>query len=120
VKGTEQSIGGVLQNADHLGPGDDWRDAAAAPSTPSTGKGSSTKLPSTTMPCRRTGFSRTSHRPVLPATNVFNNPPAISIVQPTNDAAFSQPINLTIATETSDSDGAVVKVEFFCRSHKAR
>ena len=42
-----------------------------------------------------------------------NAPPTVSIVAPANGAVIPVPANLTITATANDSDGSVVKVEFF-------
>jgi uncharacterized protein (TIGR03118 family) len=44
---------------------------------------------------------------------VANVPPAVLIVSPANGATFISPANVTIQAGASDTDGAVMKVEFF-------
>jgi photosystem II stability/assembly factor-like uncharacterized protein len=43
----------------------------------------------------------------------INELPTISITSPINNASFIAPANVSIATEAFDSDGSIVKVEFF-------
>src|SRR5438094_7500734 len=42
-----------------------------------------------------------------------NNPPAVSIANPTDGANFSAHDNIRIAADAADADGTIVKVEFF-------
>jgi hypothetical protein len=42
-----------------------------------------------------------------------NSPPSISILSPTKSNAFTAPATVTIDATASDSDGSVVKVEFY-------
>ncbi|NOS70731.1 MAG: tandem-95 repeat protein, partial [Verrucomicrobia bacterium] len=42
-----------------------------------------------------------------------NAPPTVSIVSPTNGASFFAPGNFALLADAQDSDGTVVKVEFF-------
>ncbi len=42
-----------------------------------------------------------------------NNPPAVNITLPANNATFTAPANLTINASASDSDGAISKVDFY-------
>ncbi len=42
-----------------------------------------------------------------------NSPPSVSISNPTNNATFATPANITIQAIASDADGTVTKVEFF-------
>jgi hypothetical protein len=46
-------------------------------------------------------------------TAPVNSPPAINISSPTKSTAFIAPATITIDAAASDSDGTVVKVEFF-------
>src|SRR5206468_2628345 len=43
----------------------------------------------------------------------INNPPAISITSPSNNASFIAPAAITINANASDADGTISKVEFF-------
>jgi len=45
-----------------------------------------------------------------------SNPPTVSITDPTNNATFAAPTNLTINASASDSDGTVTQVQFFSGS----
>ena len=47
------------------------------------------------------------------ASSVPNVAPTIAILTPNNGATFSQPVNVTITANASDSDGTIGKVEFF-------
>jgi len=49
---------------------------------------------------------------------LFQNPPAVVLTSPTNNAFFFMPPNLTLMANASDSDGTVVKVEFFADGTK--
>ncbi len=49
----------------------------------------------------------------LGATNVFNQPPLCVLVSPTNGAGYSVPVDLALAATASDSNGVVVRVEFY-------
>jgi len=42
-----------------------------------------------------------------------NNPPAVSITSPAEDATFASPANITITANASDLDGEITKVEFY-------
>lgn len=42
-----------------------------------------------------------------------NNPPAVSITSPANNATFTNPATVTIMASASDADGSVSKVEFY-------
>jgi hypothetical protein len=42
-----------------------------------------------------------------------NAPPSVSIVNPANNAVFTQPAMVAISTSATDSDGTVTKVQFF-------
>ena len=44
---------------------------------------------------------------------IKNLPPTISLTAPANNASLTVPANVTITANAADSDGAVVKVEFF-------
>ena len=46
-------------------------------------------------------------------TNPGNNPPAVSITSPANNATFTPPATVSIQASASDNDGTVSKVEFF-------
>jgi titin len=48
----------------------------------------------------------------------INNPPTVSITNPTNNASFTAPATITIDATASDGDGTVGKVEFFQGSDK--
>ena len=50
------------------------------------------------------------------ASALVNTPPSISITNPTNGAVFISPATLSLVASASDSDGSVVKVEFFSNS----
>ena len=47
-----------------------------------------------------------------------NQPPSVSITSPSNGATFTEPANITITADASDSDGSVTLVEFFEGSTK--
>ncbi|HVI43727.1 MAG TPA: glycosyl hydrolase family 8 [Chitinophaga sp.] len=47
-----------------------------------------------------------------------NNPPAVNITSPANNAVFSSPANVSINATATDSDGSISKVEFFNGSTK--
>lgn len=42
-----------------------------------------------------------------------NNPPAVTITSPANGAAFAAPATIDFAADASDSDGAIVQVDFY-------
>ncbi len=42
-----------------------------------------------------------------------NNPPAVSITSPANNAAFTAPGTIAITASASDSDGSIAKVDFY-------
>jgi hypothetical protein len=44
---------------------------------------------------------------------VVNNPPNVALVSPSNNSTSTAPATITLSANASDSDGAVVKVEFF-------
>jgi chitinase len=46
-------------------------------------------------------------------TVVANNPPAVSITAPANNASFNAPASITFSANATDSDGSVSKVEYF-------
>ena len=48
-----------------------------------------------------------------PATVVANQPPVVTISSPTKSASFTSPATITIDAAASDTDGTIVKVEFF-------
>ncbi len=45
--------------------------------------------------------------------NAVNNPPQVTITQPTNGAVFIEPATITLLASASDVEGPIVKVEFF-------
>lgn len=47
-----------------------------------------------------------------------NEPPAVSVIGPTNGATFAAPASVLLEATASDSDGSVTKVEFFEGSTK--
>lgn len=47
------------------------------------------------------------------AVTVVNQLPTVSILTPTNGAAFTPPTNIVLEATATDNDGAIVKVEFF-------
>ena len=47
------------------------------------------------------------------ATNILNLPPIVALVTPTNGAAFTVPVNLTLTATASDPDGSIQRVEFY-------
>jgi len=47
---------------------------------------------------------------------VTNLPPVVSIVEPTNGAAYEEPANIRLVAFASDPDGSVASVEFFAGS----
>jgi len=47
------------------------------------------------------------------APNVFNQPPSVTILSPTNGAAFAVPATIDFTVDVSDPDGSVVRVEYF-------
>src|SRR5437773_4834155 len=47
------------------------------------------------------------------ATNTFNVQPTVSIISPTNGAIVAAPFGGTIQANAADSDGTVVRVDFF-------
>jgi len=47
-----------------------------------------------------------------------NAPPTVVIANPTNNAAFTAPANMTITADASDSDGSISRVEFFDAADK--
>ena len=48
-----------------------------------------------------------------PVTISVNQPPAINIVNPVNNASFASPVNIDIDAIASDADGAISKIEFY-------
>ncbi|MBI4976531.1 MAG: DUF4038 domain-containing protein [Spirochaetes bacterium] len=51
-------------------------------------------------------------------SGAVNNPPSASITSPSNGAFFSAGTNINISASASDSDGTVVKVEFYQGTNK--
>ncbi len=47
------------------------------------------------------------------ATNVYNAPPAITLLAPLNGTTFTLPAAITLAADAVDTDGYISKVEFF-------
>lgn len=47
-----------------------------------------------------------------------NQPPAVSLTNPANNAQFTAPANINVVASASDADGTVSKVEFFNGSTK--
>jgi len=47
------------------------------------------------------------------ATNVFNQPPTITITSPTNGNSFAMPANITLTANAADPDGSVLRVEYY-------
>jgi hypothetical protein len=52
------------------------------------------------------------------ATNRINTSPIVSMTAPTNGAVYTAPVNVTFSATASDSDGSVIKVEFFSDGSK--
>jgi len=50
---------------------------------------------------------------VPPAPVVANQPPVVSISSPSKSDSFTSPASITVNATASDSDGAIIKVEFF-------
>src|SRR5690606_41735252 len=48
-----------------------------------------------------------------PPAVVQNMPPVLQLNSPSNDARFNQGASATLAASAADSDGSVIKVEFF-------
>lgn len=55
----------------------------------------------------------TSSAPVNVTVNPPNQPPTVVLTSPTNNAAFSAGSTVTLGANASDTDGTIVKVEFF-------
>jgi hypothetical protein len=51
-------------------------------------------------------------------TIIFNQPPQVALINPTNNAVFIEPPSLALEATASDADGSVVKVEFFTGNTK--
>jgi hypothetical protein len=49
---------------------------------------------------------------------IVNNPPTVTIISPGGGSAFTEPANIAIDVNASDSDGSVSKVEFFANGGK--
>ena len=49
----------------------------------------------------------------LGADNVFNLPPTVTILSPTNAAVFDAPASFTLSAQPADPDGTVTRVEFY-------
>ncbi len=47
------------------------------------------------------------------ATNVFNTAPTCNLLSPTNGNVFTVPASITLSATASDSDGSIVRVEFY-------
>jgi Bacterial Ig domain len=58
----------------------------------------------------------TTSTPVIVA--IVNQPPTVSILTPTNGAAFTPPTNIILEATATDNDGVIVKVEFFANGAK--
>ena len=43
----------------------------------------------------------------------FNSPPSVSITSPPAGATFTAPVNVGLAADAADSDGAIAYVDFF-------
>lgn len=50
---------------------------------------------------------------VPPTHVVANQPPVVTISSPSNSASFTSPASITVNASASDTDGAIIKVEFF-------
>jgi len=60
------------------------------------------------------GGAVTASTPIqITVTAATNEPPAISIRSPTNNATLSVPLDLVIKVNASDPDGSISKVDFF-------
>jgi chitinase len=59
------------------------------------------------------GASTVSQSVSITVTDGTNIPPVVSITSPANGASYTAPACITINATASDSDGAVVKVEFY-------
>jgi hypothetical protein len=53
----------------------------------------------------------TTSTPVI--VTVVNQPPTVSMLTPTNGAAFAPPTDIVLEATAADNDGMIVKVEFF-------
>jgi Bacterial Ig domain len=49
---------------------------------------------------------------------IVNNPPTVAITSPGNNATFTEPANLTLSANASDSDGTVANVAFYANGVK--
>ncbi|GAB3703771.1 hypothetical protein GCM10027592_34260 [Spirosoma flavus] len=56
--------------------------------------------------------------PGTPPTNPTNQSPLVSLTSPALNAAFTAPVNVTLAASATDSDGNIAKVEFYNGSTK--
>jgi glucose/arabinose dehydrogenase len=80
-----------------------WMLRSAAEGTHYTARAFFARENSTGRPTLQVGFT--------PASG--NNPPMVSITNPTNGASFSAPATVTIEVNASDSDGSVTNVAFY-------
>ncbi|MEO8425632.1 MAG: Ig-like domain-containing protein, partial [Verrucomicrobiota bacterium] len=62
------------------------------------------------------GVTALSHPVTITVNPAGNLSPIVSIISPTNNAAFIAPASLALACNAKDSDGNVAKVEFFDES----
>jgi hypothetical protein len=65
-----------------------------------------------------TGAVATSAPVAVRVTSGGNQPPLANLVQPGNGAVFTAPTNISMSANVSDSDGSVVRVEFYQGTNK--
>ena len=56
--------------------------------------------------------------PTPGVTNGFNAPPTVTLTNPPNGAVFQSPVHVTLGASASDTDGSILRVEFFADGGK--
>jgi hypothetical protein len=67
--------------------------------------------------CYQVGYPASAVLFIADNDHITNSPPKVHILSPTNGSAFVGPLNLDISAEATDSDDAVVRVDFFAGDH---
>src|SRR5262249_31496571 len=51
-------------------------------------------------------------------THAFNISPTVTLTSPTNNSTYQAPANVSITADANDTDGAIIKVEFYADGTK--
>jgi len=62
------------------------------------------------------GAATTSDARSVTVNSTANNPPTVSLTSPPDAAGFTAPASITISADAADSDGSIVRVDFYAGS----